>query len=55
MNAFFKTLFGDFYNLAFVGCVVAIAALMVHFGQTRQAVYVVPVLLLAGTTWFARR
>ncbi len=55
MNAFFKTLFGDLYNLLFVGCVVGIAALMVHFGQMHQAVYAVPVLLLAGAAWFARR
>lgn len=55
MNAFFKTLFGDLNNLIFVGCVVAIAALMIYFDQMRQAVYAVPVLLLAGAAWFARR
>ncbi|MBU6444012.1 MAG: hypothetical protein KGR48_08870 [Alphaproteobacteria bacterium] len=55
MNAFFKILFGDIYNLAFVGCVVAAAAAMVHFGAGREAVYAVPALLLAGAGWFATR
>lgn len=55
MNAFFKTLFGDVPNLVFVGCIVALAALLIHFGGGRVAVYTVPLLLLAGTAWFARR
>lgn len=55
MNAFFKTLFGDVPNLLFVGSVVGIAALLVEFGQARDAAYVLPVLLLAGASWFARR
>ena len=55
MNAFFKTLFGDLYNLGFVGCAVGVAALLVHSGQTQEVAYAVPVMLLAGTAWFARR
>ncbi|MDE3116022.1 MAG: hypothetical protein KGL26_10515 [Pseudomonadota bacterium] len=55
MSAFFKTLFGDLYNLTFVGCVVGAAAAMVHFGVGREAVYAVPALLLAGAGWLATR
>lgn len=55
MQAFFKTLFGDLYNLAFVSAVVGAAALMVHFGAARDAVYAIPVLILLGAGWFATR
>lgn len=55
MSALFKTLFGDVYNLAFVGCVAGVAATMVHFGVGRDAVYAVPALLLAGAGWLATR
>jgi len=55
VNAFFKTLFGDLYNLAFVGSVVVIAAAMIRFGVGREAVYTVPALLLVGAGWFATR
>ena len=55
MNAFFKTLFGDFANLALVSAVVGAAALMVHFGAGKDAVYAVPAVLLLGAGWFAMR
>jgi len=55
MNAFFKTLFGDLYNLAFVSAVVGAAALMVHFGAGKDAVYAMPAAILAGAGWFAAR
>lgn len=55
MNAFFKTLFGDIYNLLFVGCVVGIAAVMVRAGLAREAVYAIPAMLLAGAGGFAKR
>lgn len=55
MQAFFKTLFGDLYNLAFVSIVVGASALMVHFGYGKDAVYVLPALLLLGVVWFATR
>lgn len=55
MSAFFKTLFGDRYNLAFVILVVAMTALLVRFGLAREAVYAMPLVLLAGAAGFARR
>lgn len=55
MKAFFKTLFGDLYNLAFVAMVVALTALLVHTGLARDAVYAMPALLLLGAAGFARR
>lgn len=55
MSAFFKTLFGDLYNLAFVAIVVGVTALMVRFGLSREAVFAMPVMLLAGAGGFAWR
>ena len=55
MQAFFKTLFGDLYNLAFVSIVVGATALTVHFGYGRDAVYALPAVLLVGVGWFATR
>lgn len=55
MRAFFKTLFGDLYNLAFVAIVVGAAALMVRLGLAKDTVYVVPAMLLLGAGWFATR
>lgn len=55
MKTFFKTLFGDLYNLAFVMFVVAGAASMVHLGLSRDVVYAMPAVLLAGAGGFARR
>ncbi|MDR5726747.1 MAG: hypothetical protein RB191_04680 [Terriglobia bacterium] len=55
MRAFFKTLFGDFHNLAFVSAVVGATALLVHFGYGQVAVYAVPATLLFGVGWFATR
>ena len=55
MQAFFKTLFGDLYNLVFVLVLVGAAALMVHLGYGKDAVYALPALLLGGVGWFATR
>jgi hypothetical protein len=53
MRAFFKTLFGDLHNLAFISAVVGAAAVLVHLGYGHEAVYALPVFLLAGIAWFA--
>lgn len=55
MNPFFKTLFGDLPNLAFVAVVVGATALMVHFGLARGAVFALPAMLLVGAGGFAMR
>ena len=55
MKAFFKTLFGDLYNLGFVTAVVALTALLVHFGLAREAAFLMPATLLLGAGAFARR
>ena len=55
MSAFFKTLFGDVYNLLFVAAVVGVVALMIHLDLTKDAVYVMPAMLLIGAGGFARR
>ena len=55
MNAFFKTLFGDVYNLAFVAIVVGVTATMVHLGFSRETVFAMPAMLLVGAGGFARR
>jgi hypothetical protein len=55
MSAFFKTLFGDLYNLAFVAVVVGVTALMVRLGLSNEAVFALPAMLLAGAGGFARR
>lgn len=55
MSAFFKTLFGDLHNLALVLGIVGVIALLVHFGHAPEAGYAMPVLLLAGAGWFARK
>lgn len=54
MSAFFKTLFGDVYNLAFVAAVVGGTAVLVRLGLSREAVFVMPLALLAGAGGFAR-
>lgn len=55
MKAFFKTLFGDLYNLGFVTAVVLLTAGLVHLGLARDAVYAMPATLLLGAAVFARR
>ncbi|MDE2463995.1 MAG: hypothetical protein KGO02_09820 [Alphaproteobacteria bacterium] len=55
MNAFFKTLFGDLYNLGFVAAVVALTALLVHVGLAKDAAFIMPATLLLGAAVFARR
>ena len=55
MNAFFKTLFGDWLNLGFVAVVVAIELAMIHTGYSAQAGYVTPLVILGGVGFLATR
>jgi hypothetical protein len=54
MNAFLKTLFGDPATIAVVAVVMAAEVTLVACGQPVLAALVVPVLVLAGTSWLAR-
>lgn len=53
MKAFVKTLFGDLRNLATVACIVAAAAALIEAGLAREAVYAVPLLVMAAVAWLA--
>lgn len=55
MRAFFKTLFGDWLNLGFVGLVVALTAALTQAGYTAAASVAVPIVILAGVAWLATR
>ncbi len=55
MKAFFKTPFGELYNLAFVSAVVGLVVLLVDFGLARDAAFIMSATLLLGATAFARR
>jgi hypothetical protein len=55
MKAFFKTLFGDWVNLSFVAIVVAIELELVRTGHAPEAGIVVPLVIMAGIGWLARR
>lgn len=55
MNAFFKTLFGDWLNLGFVAVVVAVEFLLVHTGFGAEAGYVTPIIVMGGVSWLATR
>ena len=55
MKAFFKTLFGDWWNLGFVALVVAFEVALTRTGFTAVAGIVVPVVILGGVTWLATR
>jgi hypothetical protein len=54
MKAFLKTLFGDVNNVAVVALLVAIAFGLIGIRQPEIAVYVVPVLVMAGIVWLAQ-
>lgn len=55
MRAFFKTLFGDWWNLGFIAVVVAFEAALTHTGYTAEAGIAVPILIMAGVAWLATR
>jgi hypothetical protein len=55
MSAFLKTLFGDRNTVAVVTVVMAAELLLVAGGQAALAGFAVPVLVLAGAGWLARR
>lgn len=55
MNPFLKTLFGDWVNLGFVAAIVAMEYGLVNTGHAAQAGLAVPVVILAGVSWLARR
>jgi hypothetical protein len=55
MSAFLKTLFGDAGTVAVVAIVVAIELMLVDRNQAASAAFAVPILVLAGTAWLARR
>jgi hypothetical protein len=55
MNAFLKTLFGDAGTVAVVATVLAAEVLLADSGHAASAAFVVPLLVLAGTAWLARR
>ena len=55
MNPFFKTLFGDWVNLGFVAAVVAVEYALVDTHHAAQAGVAIPLLILAGVSWLARR
>jgi type IV secretory pathway VirB2 component (pilin) len=55
MSAFLKTLFGDAGTVAVVAVVMAAEMLLVADHQLDSAVFAVPLLVLAGTAWLAKR
>lgn len=55
MSAFLKTLFGDVGTVAVVVIVMAFEVLLVANGQAALAAFAVPLLVLAGTAWLAKR
>ena len=54
MNAFIKTLVGDFRNLSSVGLLALTAAALIGAGEAAVAPYVIPPLTLACVAWLAR-
>lgn len=55
MKALFKTLFGDGLNIGLVMAVLAVEALLVYSGYSRDAGVVVPLVILSGVGWLATR
>ncbi|WP_428535086.1 hypothetical protein [Rhodopila sp.] len=53
MKAFAKTLFGDSRNLAGVGLIVAVAAVLTGLGLANWAVFAMPVTALTVAGWLA--
>jgi len=55
MSAFLKTLFGDAGTVAVVAIILAAELLLVDYDQAASAAFAVPILVLAGIAWLARR
>ena len=55
MNAFIKTLFGDFNNVAVVAIILAATAMVEQAGALRAAWLIMPLLTLAGVAWLVRK
>ncbi|MEA2739247.1 MAG: hypothetical protein QOH05_2554 [Acetobacteraceae bacterium] len=53
MKAFIKTLFGDTWNIAGVGVMVAVAAVLTGLGHPAWAVVATPVTGLGVVAWLA--
>lgn len=54
MRAFVKTLFGDAWNIAGVGLIVAVAACLTGLGHPGWAVYAMPAIGLGVVAWLGR-
>jgi hypothetical protein len=54
MKAFVKTLFGDTANIAGVGLIVAVAAVLTGIGHPAWAVGAMPLTAVAVIFWLAR-
>ena len=54
MRAFVKTLFGDLHNVAVVAIVIAVGSALIAARRPELAVYVVPLVAMAGIIWLAR-
>ena len=55
MRALWKTIVGDWNNLAVVSLLVAISTLFVHTNHAYAAAFIVPPAALAGVAWLATR
>ena len=55
MSAFLKTLIGDAGTVAVVAIVMAAETLLTAADQLASAVFAIPLLVLAGTAWLAKR
>jgi type IV secretory pathway VirB2 component (pilin) len=55
MSAFLKTLIGDAGTVAVVAIVMAAEAWLAASNQVASAVFTIPLLVLAGTAWLAKR
>ena len=55
MSAFLKTLFGDAGSVTVVAIVMAVEMCLVATSEPIAAAFVVPLLVLAGVAWLAKR
>jgi hypothetical protein len=55
MSAFLKTLIGDAGTVAVVAIVMVAEAWLAASNQVASAVFAIPLLVLAGTAWLAKR
>ena len=54
MRAFFKTLFGDAWNLSAVAAVMTAEIALTQTGNGTIAAWLIPLLVLATVAWLAR-